>query len=607
MSWILLDLEKSLRMNNYWKYRFLELEKASHRLGFETYKKIEDAFDEAQREIEKEIESWYGRFAKNNNIDMVEAKRILNAKELKELKWDVNEYIEKGRENAINQKWMKELENASARFHINRLEALKIRMQQSAELAFGNQLDLVDGLVRRVFTENYYHSIFEIQKGFNVGFKVAEIDDKLLNKIISKPWALDGKNFSERIWESKDKLINELHADLTQNVLLGKPPKDLINNLVKKFNTTKANASRLVMTELAFFHTVSQREAFKELDAEQYTILAVLDGKTSPVCQDFDGKVFDLKDMSIGINAPPFHPNCRSVILPYYDDDYGIGERIVSGDDGKSIYYVPANMNYKEWKESFVVPKDELVKEAVKFSRIIKYEDVEEALLSRVGFKMVEESFKRIDKQLAIDNTNQLIALEEKFGVVHESTSCICSEPDKNTIAYVSSFTSSPTFQNLSLCPEYYSNIDLHIETQLKNKSTNYSMPFLDREASVYTVTHEYGHMLQNMLIRNKMIEKGWIEANSRQFVDFTKKTKKARFKWYYAIQKLVRDEFIDEILKIARDIDNNFDIKDNISRYSKHDEAEFFAEVFANSQLGKPNVLGKAMNIWLEKKGLIK
>lgn len=341
-------------MSNYWKDRFLDLEKASHRKGFEIYKEIESAFDKAQREIEKEIESWYGRFAKNNNIDMVEAKRILNAKELKELKWDVNEYIEKGRENSINQKWMKELENASARFHINRLEALKIRMQQSAELAFGNQLDLVDDLVREVFTENYYRSIFEIQKGFEVGFKVAEIDDNLLNKIISKPWALDGKNFSDRIWGHKDKLIKDLHADLTQNVLLGKNPKELINKIAKKFNTTKANASRLVMTELAFFHTVSQKEAFKELDADQYTILAVLDGKTSPVCQDFDGKVFDLKDMSIGINAPPFHPNCRSVILPYYDDDYGIGERIVSGDDGKSVYYVPADMNYKEWYAKYV-------------------------------------------------------------------------------------------------------------------------------------------------------------------------------------------------------------------------------------------------------------
>ena len=594
-------------MNNYWKDRFLSLEKASHKIGVETYKEIEIAFDRAQKDIEKEIESWYGRFAKNNNIDMVEAKRILNTKELKELKWDVNEYIAKGRENAINHKWMKELENASARFHINRLEALKLRMQQSAELAFGNQLDLVDGLVHKVFTENYYRSIFEIQKGFNVGFKVSEIDDNLLNKIISKPWAKDGKTFSERIWGSKDKLINELHADLTQNVLLGKPPKDLINNLVKKFNTTKANASRLVMTELAFFHTVSQRDAFKELGSEQYTILAVLDNKTSLVCQDFDGKVFDTKDMSIGINAPPFHPNCRSVILPYYDDDYEIGERIVSGDDGKSVYYIPANMNYKEWKESFVVPTEELVREETKSSKITKYEDVEEALLSRVGFKTVEESFKRVDKQLAIDNTNQLIELEEKFGVVHESVSCICSEPDKTAIAYVSNHTSSPTYQNLSLCPKYYSNIDLHIETQLKNKSTNHSMPFLDKEASVYTVTHEYGHMLQNMLIRNKMIEKGWNEANSRQFVDFTKKSKKAMFRWYYSVRKSVENEFIDEILKIAREVDNNFDIKDNISRYSKHDEAEFFAEVFANSQLGKPNVLGKAMNIWLERKGLIK
>ncbi|BAK55897.1 head morphogenesis protein [Candidatus Arthromitus sp. SFB-mouse-Japan] len=383
-------------MNNYWKDRFLSLEKASHKIGVETYKEIEIAFDRAQREIEKEIESWYGRFAKNNNIDMVEAKRILNTKELKELKWDVNEYIAKGRENAINQKWMKELENASARFHINRLEALKLRMQQSAELAFGNQLDLVDGLVHKVFTENYYRSIFEIQKGFNVGFKVSEIDDNLLNKIISKPWAKDGKTFSERIWGSKDKLINELHADLTQNVLLGKPPKDLINNLVKKFNTTKANASRLVMTELAFFHTVSQRDAFKELGSEQYTILAVLDNKTSLVCQDFDGKVFDTKDMSIGINAPPFHPNCRSVILPYYDDDYEIGERIVSGDDGKSVYYVPEDMNYKEWHAKYVdgvsvkgVKPPEKNYKTISISDLTRFQD-----LSNLCFKAFMESEK---------------------------------------------------------------------------------------------------------------------------------------------------------------------------------------------------------------------
>ena len=180
-------------------------------------------------------------------------------------------------------------------------------------------------------------------------------------------------------------------------MLLGKPPKDLINNLVKKFNTTKANASRLVMTELAFFHTVSQRDAFKELGSEQYTILAVLDNKTSLVCQDFDGKVFDTKDMSIGINAPPFHPNCRSVILPYYDDDYEIGERIVSGDDGKSVYYIPANMNYKEWHAKYVdgvsvkgVKPPEKNYKTISISDLARFQD-----LSNLCFKAFTESEKK--------------------------------------------------------------------------------------------------------------------------------------------------------------------------------------------------------------------
>lgn len=346
-------------MSNYWQDRFTELGKASYRKGFETYREIEKVFNKAQMEIEKEIEAWYGRFAKNNKVDMVEAKKLLNSKELKELKWDVDEYIKKGKENAISQKWNKQLENASSRFHINRLEALKFRIQQSAEVAFGNQLDLVDNMVKNVYTENYYRGIFEIQKGFNVGFNVAEIDDNLLNKIISKPWALDGKNFSDRIWGNKDKLVNDLHTELTQNVLLGKNPNELINKISKKFNTTKANASRLVMTELAFFHTVSERDALEESGSEQYEVSAVLDFKTSFICQDFDGQVFDVKDMKIGINAPPFHPNCRSVILPYYDD-YGVGERAARDKDGNT-YYVSSNMKYKEWRESFVVPGEKLV------------------------------------------------------------------------------------------------------------------------------------------------------------------------------------------------------------------------------------------------------
>ena len=124
-----------------WKKRFSELENAQNQYVQNSCHQIEPAFDKAQRQIQAQIESWYSRYAKNNGITMAEARKQLSAAELKELQWDVQEYIKYGHQNAMNQQWMKELENASARFHISRLEALKLRTQQSLEVAFGNELD----------------------------------------------------------------------------------------------------------------------------------------------------------------------------------------------------------------------------------------------------------------------------------------------------------------------------------------------------------------------------------------------------------------------------------------------------------------------------------
>lgn len=311
--------------------------------------RIEPSFDEAQRKIQKEIESWYGRYAINNGITMQEAKRQLTTKELKEFRWDVNEYIKYGRENAVNQQWMKELENASARVHVSRLEALKIRTQQYAEKAFGNELNEIDAMARKVYTEDYYHSCFELQKGWNIGWDIGQIDERKLDVIVSKPWAADGKNFSDRIWNSKAQLIDELHKQLTQTCILGKAPDDAIKAISKKFNTSKSQAGRLVMTEQAYFHSVAQKDAFNDLDVEEYEIVATLDSQTSETCQEMDGKHFPMNEYQAGVTAPPFHVWCRSVTVPWFEDNY-TGERAARNGDGKT-YYVPDDMTYPEWKE----------------------------------------------------------------------------------------------------------------------------------------------------------------------------------------------------------------------------------------------------------------
>lgn len=344
------------RSSAYWKKRFLEIEKASNAYGVDAFRQIEPSFDSAQRQIQREIESWYARYAKNNNISMQEARRQLSTKELKEFRWDVNEYIKYGRENALNGQWMKELENASARVHINRLEALKIRTQHAAEVAFGNELDMLDGMARKVFTEDYYKSIFAVHQGFGLGWNIGQIDERKLNTLIAKPWTADNKTFKDRIWNSKTAMVSELHQQMTRMCLLGKAPDEAINAMTKfvdkKFKNAKYVAGRLVMTEQAYFHSVAQKSAFEDLDVEEFEVVATLDSHTSEICQDLDGQHFPMEDYEPGVTAPPFHVWCRSVTVPYFEDNY-TGERAARDENGKT-YYVPDSMTYKDWKDSFV-------------------------------------------------------------------------------------------------------------------------------------------------------------------------------------------------------------------------------------------------------------
>lgn len=352
----------AMKNSDYWKKRFEQLEKVSHKKAETVYTSIENSYIQAQKEIESKINNWYVRFANNNQITINEAKKLLNSQELKEFKWDVQEYIKYGKENRINDMWMKELENASAKYHISRLESLKIQTQQSMEVLFGNQLDEIDKMTRNIYTDEYYHTMFEMQKGFNVGFNILSFDGRMngLSKIIYKPWAVDEKNFSERIWGNKTKLINELHNQLTIMCVQGKSPDSAIKYMSKKFNTSKSQAGNLVMTESAYFSSLAQKDCFKDLDVEEYEIVATLDSRTSATCQEQDGKVYKMNDYQPGVTAPPFHNYCRSTTVPYFNDDYDIKDTRAARDEKGNTYYVPDNLKYKDWYNKYVVDSKEL-------------------------------------------------------------------------------------------------------------------------------------------------------------------------------------------------------------------------------------------------------
>ncbi|MDF2873339.1 MAG: hypothetical protein K0R22_22 [Sporomusa sp.] len=340
-----------MKHSDYWRKRFELLEEEQLKQGLAYYDDLERQYKLAAKSLEDQIAGWYGRFAQNNQISFAEAKRLLNSSELKEFKWTVQEYIKYGKENAINGQWLKQLENASARVHITRLEALKLQMQQQVEVLYGNQVDGLERTMRNIYSNGYYYTAYEVQRGFNVGYDLQKFNNRQLVAVMNKPWTADGKNFTNRCWTAKDQLVNTLHTELTQTIIRGDPPDRLIKTIAQKFETTKNNAGRLVMTESAFFASAAQRDCFNDLDVERYEIVATLDGKTSLICQQLDGKVFEMKDYQVGVTAPPFHCWCRTVTVPYFDDNTGF--RAARNAEGKT-YYVPDSMKYEDWKKTFV-------------------------------------------------------------------------------------------------------------------------------------------------------------------------------------------------------------------------------------------------------------
>ncbi|MBP1582168.1 MAG: minor capsid protein [Oscillospiraceae bacterium] len=362
----------------YWRERFLALEEQNNRSAAEAVKETVAAFNQALAQAEKELNAWYNRFAQNNEISLPEAKKWLAAKELKELRWDVEEYIRYGQENALNHQWMKELENASAKFHISRLEALKIRIQQSVEQAYQKQTDQLQQLLADQYTEDYYHTVYEIQKGLGAGWNIGQIDQRRLDLILSRPWTADGLTFSDRIWNSKTQLLDNVFKGLTQMCLLGEDPKKAIDRLAAQMNVSKKQAGRLIMTESAYIGSKAQQDCFNDLEVEWFEIIATLDFKTSEICRRMDGEVARMSDYQIGVTAPPFHPWCRSCTCPWFADDEP-GMRAARGVDGKT-YYVPADMTYQEWYEKQVEEGFEEFKLFPEEKKLI-YKGYEEGLL----------------------------------------------------------------------------------------------------------------------------------------------------------------------------------------------------------------------------------
>lgn len=407
----------------------------------------------------------------------------------------------------------------------------------------------------------------------------------------------------------------QITANVTSGILQGKSIYRLADDLQKSIcDMNRTSAVRTARTAVTGAQNAGRMDAYTEAEKMGIHVrkqwLATLDNRTRHAHAMLDGQTVDVDKpfkvdgyelMYPGDTSAPGYLvyNCRCTQIAEVDgeDTSSGGRRAIDPETGQWV--LVGDMTYAEWagwkkEQAIVKEKAEL--------NLHSMQDCKEALLNDIGFNLVEDSFVRnVDERLAIDCTKQLHNLEQTFGAVKKSTGSICSvSGGRATDAYVGAKVTDPTNQNLSLCPIAFNSYKSNVAETLSQIESGYIMPALKENASIYTVTHEYGHMVQNTVIKKAMEDYGLERLKAS--IDYSKKTQKAMFKQYNKIHADTEKRCCAEILDIAKEANVNFKLGDNISRYGRTNYAEFFAEAFANSQLGAPNEIGKAMQVWLER-----
>ncbi len=340
-----------MKMNNYWVNRFIEEENRLNKLSLKQVDVAKKEYMRAYKNVSDSIYKWYGKYAKNNKISFLEAKQKLNGKELKEHRMSLEEYISKGESLNLNRdsKVLKELELASTRVHLDRLESLRQEIKAEMNLLTVKTENSLKKHLSKVIDDTYYRTAYHLKDVADI----EKLNADLVERIIYKPWTSDNKNWSKRLWGHDKRINNILHQGLVQNIVSGRSLDKIIQSVSDRFNTEINIATRLIMTESAAYHSKAKEKCFKDLGVEKYEIVATLDNRTSSTCRSMDNKVFGMKDYKVGLTAPPFHVMCRTTTAPYYEEIEGdVNKRATR--NLKGDYELVDDMSYEKWRKNLV-------------------------------------------------------------------------------------------------------------------------------------------------------------------------------------------------------------------------------------------------------------
>lgn len=190
---------------------------------------------------------------------------------------------------------------------------IKEKLYAEISISFEKQIDIENKLISdalfKTTQDNYYRKLFVLSLGTKINVK--KINDSKINDIVND--VVEGETWSERLLKNKNALKIVLKKDI-KNFLDGYISVNEIKNKIEsRFNTNAYESKRLVESEIARCQSNVNDYVAEKYDIRKQLFMATLDTKTSKMCRNNDGKIFDVDDPNKPM--PPLHPFCRSCLV----------------------------------------------------------------------------------------------------------------------------------------------------------------------------------------------------------------------------------------------------------------------------------------------------
>lgn len=309
--------------NKYWEDRYRAEEKARELADKRVAYQLNGVYQQHANNIQKEIDSFWQRYADKEGITKLEAKQRADRLDMVNVEFKARQLVE--RANRLRQRGQKvtiedftKAENDLMRLYnlkmkTSRLEVLQANIKlHQYDLAL-SEFEIIDKhLTESIRRENLFSAgVLNMTLGSFEASKVSA------DTIIYANFY--GSNWSTNIWTRQNELRDIVKKGVADTVLRGKGTNILINNLKKEFDVSYGYARRLAVTESARVYSEAQKANYEANGVEWFEVMTEL--KACKICQPFNGKPAKVSELVPALNAPPFHPNCRCTTVPHFRKD----------------------------------------------------------------------------------------------------------------------------------------------------------------------------------------------------------------------------------------------------------------------------------------------